>query len=136
MALGVKGSTKVAVDMGAWFYMWNATPDDYDGIADELGVIYVDGNDEQKDKPFLKGVNNEKPVKVRLTYGKLTDGFVPGGETKLTPEGSCTRMGSPVKLGSISRGKGINELIGKTIKVTPRGSKTVSKTIISATRIS
>lgn len=122
-------SVKVAADMGGWYYMWYANNTDYDGLTDELNLIYVAQNTENRKKQdFLTGVNNIKPPIVSIGYGTHTDGFVPGGETVLNLLGTCERKA----------GKGFSdddaaELIGKTIKVARKGKAVGKFTIISAT---
>ena len=129
-------SVKIAADMGGWYYMWHANTTDYDGLMDELGLEYVAQNTEQRKKqPFLKGVNNQKPPRVNIGYGKLTDGFIPGGETVVETIGRVQRRIAPEKVGGLKKDDEIAELLGKTIKVAGRGKKVTSYTIVSATLV-
>lgn len=112
-------STELAVDMGQWLYGWyisNRT--DYDGIADELGVMFVDTNLEDNKKDILHGVNNLKPTKVRITYGTKKDGLVAGGETADVKIGVCQRMADP----ALTAAQIKKDLAGKKIKVERRGA--------------
>lgn len=120
-------SVQVAVDMGAWLYSWNTNKTDYDGIRDELGVVYVDDGLEDNKKPILKGVNNIKPPKVKITYGTKKDGAVSGGETEEVKVGTCSRMCDP----SLTEADLKRDLAGKKIKVERRGASVKEYDILS-----
>ena len=122
-------SVQVAVDMGSWFYSWNTNRTDYDGINDELGVRYIDDGLEDDKKPILKGVNNVKPPKVRITYGTKKEGVIQGGETLETKIGVCTRMCDP----DLTEAQLKKDLAGKKIKVARRGKAIDDFDILSVT---
>jgi hypothetical protein len=111
-------AVQVCVDMGAWLYAWNTNTTDYDGINDELGVKFVDTGLDDNKKPILTGVNNQKPQKVRITYGTLKDGLVGGGETAKVKEGTITRMCQPTLKEQTVKAS----LAGKKVKVARRGA--------------